>query len=84
MKRSVFTTKQIYDEVKRLNHKVDELEEGMRHLRAGSNNWETGIEKDTRLSVKLLYDALKDARNDLDHYYSIEVTVTGFSDFREA
>lgn len=75
MRQSIFTTKQIFEEVKRLTLKVSEIERSIQQLRNGRSNWEDGIENDERLAVKILYDALKDARNDLEHYGSMEVKV---------
>lgn len=75
MRQSEFTAKQIFNEVKRLTSRVSELEKSIMHLRKLHSDWEDDIENDERLAVKILYDALKDARNDLEHYGSMEVKV---------
>jgi hypothetical protein len=65
MDKQVLTTVQIIARHEELQRTVKEFETGIKAIR-GHVNWEDGIEKDERQTIKILYPAYKKAKAALE------------------
>lgn len=78
MKTSVFTAIKIYENVALLKIEVNQLETALKELRNNKTvAWESNIQNDTRLPVKLLYDQLIEKRKQLDKYANTKFVMYG-------